>query len=98
VDPVLTGFAIAPSYQAQGFGKALMIRVIEHAQEQGLNIGLTALSGKCFPLRQTQRLNFNPPSLKGKPSFYAKVGFKEVSPPVMLANGTIEGVSAVIYM
>ncbi|KAJ9117727.1 hypothetical protein QFC20_000005 [Naganishia adeliensis] len=64
-------FAIAPEYQSQGFGKALMLRVIDYTKEQGLNVALTATSGKS--------------------RFYAKLGFEEVAPHIMLADGTVEG-------
>ncbi|KAJ9102069.1 hypothetical protein QFC20_005078 [Naganishia adeliensis] len=66
-------FVIAPSYQSQGFGKALMLHIINHAKEQGLTLALTASSGK--------------------PPFYAKFGFEEVVPPVMLVNGTVESIN-----
>lgn len=41
-------FAIVPGYQSQGFGKALMLHIIDYAKEQGLNVALTASSGMCL--------------------------------------------------
>jgi GNAT superfamily N-acetyltransferase len=45
---VITRFAISPNYQSQGLGKAIIEHIIGQAQEQRLNIGLTALSGQSF--------------------------------------------------
>lgn len=42
---VITRFAISPSYQSQGLGKAMLEHIIGQAKVQRLNIGLTALFG-----------------------------------------------------
>lgn len=42
----LLEFAVTPCYQSQGFGKALLMYVIAQAQEQGLNIAVTASAGR----------------------------------------------------
>jgi ribosomal protein S18 acetylase RimI-like enzyme len=51
-EPDLSELAIAPSYQSQGFGKQLLLEVIEYAKAQGLNIALTGASGLFLPLRR----------------------------------------------
>jgi hypothetical protein len=33
----------------------------------------------------------------GKSGFYANLGFKEVAPHIMMANGTVEGVSSAAF-
>lgn len=47
---VVVELAIAPEYQSQGFGKSLVLRVIDYAKEQGLNVALTAASGTSLLL------------------------------------------------
>ncbi|KAJ9102061.1 hypothetical protein QFC20_005069 [Naganishia adeliensis] len=43
----IQNLAIAPAYQAQGLGRALMLKVIFQAQHRGLNVTLSATSGKA---------------------------------------------------
>ncbi|KAI5453803.1 hypothetical protein NCC49_005614 [Naganishia albida] len=69
-------FVIGPQYQGTGLGKRLMEQVIEEARTQGLNVFLSAASGKQ--------------------GFYEKYGFKEVEKSVMLAHGTIEGLTMML--
>jgi GNAT superfamily N-acetyltransferase len=42
---VIKEFAIAPSYQSQGYGKILLHHVIDAAQSKNLSVALTAAPG-----------------------------------------------------
>lgn len=71
-----------------------MEHVIEEAKRCGLNIATTTAPSKisclprCAPYSEADRMY-----VTGSRQFYKQVGFKEVAKPVMLANGTVEGVS-----
>jgi hypothetical protein len=70
-----------------------MQQVVGEAESQGLNPFLCAASCMYFIPRRVSVVLIRPCRL-GKPGFYEKFGFKEVGKPVMLAEGTVEGVSS----
>lgn len=93
IDPclkVLQELAIAPQYQSQGLGQAFMSHMIEVARTQKLNIALAASSGTLpwCPIGISDRHRGS----KGTPSFYTRLSFEEVAPPICLASRTVEGV------
>jgi hypothetical protein len=97
LEPDIHEFAIAPHYQSRGLGKQLARHLIALAKEQGLNIALTATSGKLhttLPACNSEML-ISRTSI-GKSAFWTKFGFVEVAPHIMLANGTVEGVSLIV--
>lgn len=89
--------AILPECQGKGLGRKLVDALIGEARDRRVNVALAGAPGTpCSIARMRSgpiELTVTTVYSSGAVGFYKKLGFQEVTPPRMLADGTITGVS-----
>ena len=89
--------AILPECQGKGLGRKLVDALIGGARDRRVNVALAGAPGTPCSIARMRNgsvgLTVTTAYSSGAVGFYKKLGFQEVTPPRMLADGTITGVS-----